>query len=50
MEEEKAPEERQLVKIEEMNLEETQIAEQLYNSAGLGPVVDAGLKDWRKGE
>jgi len=41
-------EERQLVKIEDMNLEETQLAEQLYNSAGLGPVVDAGLKDYGK--
>jgi predicted nuclease with TOPRIM domain len=48
MEEEKAPEKRQLVKIEEMNLDETQLAEQLYNSAGLGPVVDAGLKDYDK--
>ena len=41
-------EERQLVKIEEMSLEETQLAEQLYNSAGLDPVVDAGLKDHDK--
>jgi len=44
----KAPEEKQLIKIEEMNLEETQLAEQLYNSAGLDPVVDAGLKDYDK--
>jgi archaellum component FlaC len=35
-----------IVKVEEMSLEETQIAEQLYNSAGLDPVVDAGLKDY----
>ena len=35
-------------KIEEMNLEDTQLAEQLYNSAGLDPVVDAGLKDYDK--
>ena len=42
----KAVDERQLIKIEEMSLEETQLAEQLYNSAGLGPVVDAGLKDY----
>jgi len=42
----KARKERQLMKIEEMSLEETQLAEQLYNSAGLGPVVDAGLKDY----
>ncbi|MFC1980914.1 hypothetical protein ACFLVN_01560 [Chloroflexota bacterium] len=48
MEEEKVPEERQLIKIEEMNLEETQLAEQLYNSAGLDPVVEAGLKDYDK--
>ena len=41
----KDPEERQLIKVEEMSLEEVQLAEQLYNSAGLGPVVDAGLKD-----
>ena len=47
-EEEKAPEESQLIKIEEMNLEETQLAEQLYNSAGLDPVVAAGLKDYDK--
>jgi len=45
---EKTPEERQLVKIEEMSLEETQLAEQLYNNAGLDPVVDAGLKDYDK--
>ena len=44
--EEKAPEESQLIRIEETSLEETQLAEQLYNSAGLGPVVDAGLKDY----
>ena len=42
----RVPEERNLVKIEEMSLEETQLAEQLYNSAGLDPVVDAGLKDY----
>jgi DNA repair exonuclease SbcCD ATPase subunit len=44
----KSPEERQLIKIEDMSLEETQLAEQLYNSAGLDPVVDAGLKDYEK--
>ena len=37
-----------VVKIEEMSLEESQLAEQLYNSAGLGPVVEAGLKDYDK--
>jgi len=37
-----------IIKIEEMNLEETQLAEQLYTSAGLDPVVDAGLKDYDK--
>ncbi|MFC2032592.1 hypothetical protein ACFLUS_04430 [Chloroflexota bacterium] len=31
-----------------MSLEETQLAEQLYNSAGLDPVVEAGLKDYDK--
>jgi len=35
-----------IVKIEEMSLEESQLAEQLYNSAGLNPVVEAGLKDY----
>ena len=35
-----------LVQTEEMGLEETQMAEQLYNSAGLDPVVDAGLEDY----
>jgi len=44
----KVPEEKQLIKVEEMSLEETQLAEQLYNSAGLDPVVDAGLKDYDK--
>jgi predicted nucleic acid-binding Zn-ribbon protein len=43
--------EKQLMKIEEaslekMSLEEAQKAEQLYSSAGLDPVVDAGLKDY----
>jgi len=37
-----------IIKIEDMNLEEGQLAEQLYNSAGLDPVVDAGLKDYDK--
>jgi len=37
-----------IIKIEEMSLEESQLAEQLYNSAGLDPVVDAGLKDYHK--
>ncbi len=40
--------ETSIIKIEEMSLEETQLAEQLYNSAGLDPVVDAGLKDYGK--
>ena len=35
-----------IVTTENMKLEDTQMAEQLYNSAGLGPVVDAGLKDY----
>jgi len=39
-------EEKQLMKTEEISLEETQLAEQLYSSAGLDPVVDAGLKDY----
>jgi len=37
-----------IIKIEEMSLEEAQLSEQLYNSAGLDPVVDAGLKDYDK--
>ena len=35
-----------LINMEGMSLEETQTAEQLYNSAGLDPVVEAGLKDY----
>lgn len=46
--EKRAPKETQLVKIDDMSLDETQLAEQLYNSAGLNPVVDAGLKDYDK--
>ncbi len=42
----RTPEEKQLIRIEEMDLDEIQLAEQLYNSAGLDPVVDAGLKDY----
>jgi chromosome segregation ATPase len=45
---EKSPEEFPIIKIDDMNLEDIQMAEQLYNSAGLGPVVDAGLKDHDK--
>jgi len=49
---EKAPDSEEkttsIIKIEEMNLEEIQLAEQLYSSAGLDPVVDAGLKDYDK--
>jgi hypothetical protein len=37
-----------IIKAEDINLEEERLAEQLYNSAGLGPVVDAGLKDYDK--
>jgi outer membrane murein-binding lipoprotein Lpp len=51
MEEQKSDLEEQttsIVKIEEMSLDEAQLAEQLYNSAGLDPVVDAGLKDYDK--
>jgi len=42
----KAPKERQLIKIDEISLEEIQLGEQLYNNAGLDPVVEAGLKDY----
>ena len=51
MDEQKPDSEEQstdLVKIEEMSLDEEQLAEQLYSSAGLGPVVEAGLKDYDK--
>jgi septal ring factor EnvC (AmiA/AmiB activator) len=34
--------------MDNLRLEDTQLAEQLYNSAGLNPVVDAGLKDYDK--
>ncbi|MFC1864270.1 hypothetical protein ACFLYG_00365 [Chloroflexota bacterium] len=37
-----------IVKIGDMTLDETQLAEQLYNSAGLDPIVDAGIKDYDK--
>ncbi len=37
-----------IIKTGETSLDETQLAEQLYNSAGLDPVVDAGLKDYDK--
>jgi len=45
---ERVPEDAQLVRIEELTLDENQLAEQLYNSAGLNPVVEAGLKDYDK--
>ncbi len=48
MEEAKIQQESQLIKIETMSLEETQLSEQLYHSAGLDPVVEAGLKDYDK--
>ncbi len=46
-------EDRQLMKVEEsaieqLGLEDSQLAEQLYSSAGLDPVVDAGLRDYNK--
>ena len=48
--EEKTPEIEEnstsIVKIDDMSIDESQMAEQLYNSAGLDPVVDAGLKDY----
>ena len=37
-----------IVKIEDMTLDEVQLSEQLYNNAGLDPIVDAGLKDHDK--
>jgi len=44
----RTPEASQLAVVGEMNLGDTQMAEQLYNSAGLNPVVEAGLKDYDK--
>jgi outer membrane murein-binding lipoprotein Lpp len=46
MGDEENTEETQIVPIEEMNLQDFQLAEQLYHSAGLDPVVNAGLKDY----
>ena len=51
--EEKSPEERQLIKIEEigleeMSLEQKQRAERLYHELGLDPVVDRVLKEFPK--
>ena len=43
-----APEEKHLAVIGDMNLSDAQMAEQLYSSAGLNPVVQAGLKDYDK--
>jgi outer membrane murein-binding lipoprotein Lpp len=37
-----------IVKIEGMTIDETQLAEQLYYSAGLDPIIDAGMKDYDK--
>ena len=34
--------------MDDLSVEETQLAEQIYNNAGLDPVVDAGLKDYDK--
>ena len=34
--------------IDDSTLEEIKLAEQIYNSAGLDPVVDAGLHDYDK--
>ncbi len=45
---ERAVEEKHLAVVSEMKLDESQLAEQLYSSAGLNPVVDAGLKDYDK--
>ena len=33
---------------ESMNLDESQLAEQLYFSAGLDPIIEAGIKDYDK--
>ena len=35
-----------IVRIEDTTLDENQLSDQLYNSAGLDPIVDAGIKDY----
>jgi chromosome segregation ATPase len=45
---ERSRDDTQLVPVDDMRLEDNQLAEQLYNSAGLNPVVEAGLKDYDK--
>ena len=37
-----------IVALDGMTLDETQFAEQLYNSAGLDPIIDAGMRDYDK--
>ncbi|MBN2076394.1 MAG: hypothetical protein JW762_12655 [Dehalococcoidales bacterium] len=37
-----------LVQVEDMTVDEIQLTEQLYYSAGLDPIVDAGIKDYDK--
>jgi len=37
-----------IVQVEDMTIDEIQLAEQLYYSAGLDPIVDAGIKDYDK--
>jgi len=39
-------EEQHLTIVDQPTLEESQLVEQLYNNAGLDPVVEAGLKDY----
>lgn len=49
--EEKTPEFEEttsIAKIEDMNLDETQFTERLYYSAGLDPIIEAGMKDYEK--
>ena len=35
-----------IVQVEDMTVDEIQLTEQLYYSAGLDPIVDAGIKDY----
>ena len=46
MEQEQTNTEKRVANIEEANLTADQLAEQLYNNAGLDPVIKAGLKDY----
>ena len=35
-----------LATVDELSIEEIQLSDQIYHGAGLGPIVDAGIKDY----